>query len=549
MTTKHYIVLVKEGVDLNQFWNEMETSVSTSPYIPKRPVAIINSRELFPRLCEYELTDAEAIELRNDPRVAEVDIPIEQNPDVTVIFGTVQAGNFSRNIDSDLSNHINWGLVRHSNIDSKNNSKVAYQYTLDGTNVDVVISDSGIQADHPEFTDADGVSRVKQIDWGSIYAPLSGKGGYNDNNGHGTNVAGIAVGKTYGWAKNANIYSIYSPGNNDQGNLDHFNGLLAWQLSKPINPVTGRKNPTVINMSWGYGRYNPSEVSSIISRIDKVVYRGTTYPPGNLINWGIRNDSAGQYLQLENQAIDYVLGVLVNAGAVVCRSAMNNRYKIDVPGGADYDNYFTVKDSATRYYYHRGFTPKSPNSISVGSIDSWLNADGREQKSGFSCAGPGVDVFAAGSNIVSAGTSRKTSLPAYPNSPSFKVSKYSGTSQASPNVAGMCALYLQANPTATPAQVKEWLTSSANTNALYKAGTDDYGNDSSIFGSSGGTAYLKMSENVISNKYKSYTKDQSGTWKPVTGKFVKQSANTWAEIQSSYIKTANGWKQTYKKGS
>ena len=47
------------------------------------------------------------------------------------------------------------------------------------------------------------------------------------------------------------------------------------------------------------------------------------------------------HLQIENKAIDYALEVLVNAGAVVCRSAMNNRYKIDVASGADYDNYFT----------------------------------------------------------------------------------------------------------------------------------------------------------------------------------------------------------------
>lgn len=549
MTTRHYIVLVKDGIDLDQFWNEMETGVSASPHIPKRPATIINSRELFPRLCEYELSDEEANALRNDPRVAEVDIPLDQNPDVEIVFGTIQTGNFnSRNSDSSWTNYGNWGLTRHTNIDATNNSTAQYQYTLDGTDVDVVISDSGIQADHPEFTDANGVSRVKQIDFGSY------GGAYNDNNGHGTHVAGTVAGKTYGWAKNANIYSIRMGGSNPA----HFNALLAWHNNKPINPVTGRKNPTVINMSWGYAITYPmrgprdSLVSAIISNIDKVVYRGTTYPPGNLINWGIRNDSDSmrQYLQLENQAIDYLLEVLVNAGAVVCRSAMNNRYKIDVAGGADYDNYFTIKNSAQKYYYHRGFTPKSPNSICVGMIDTAFNLDGREQKNGMSCAGPGVDVFAAGHNIVSSMSNPAPGkYPAYPQNPSFKVGRMSGTSMASPQVAGMCALYLQANPTATPAQVKDWVTSSANKSVLHKAGTDDYGNDRSIFGSSAGIAYLKMSENVVSNKYKSYAKDQSGSWKPVTGKFVKQSANTWAEIQSSYIKTANGWKQTYKKGS
>jgi hypothetical protein len=40
-----------------------------------------------------------------------------------------------------------------------------FPYTLDGTGVDVVIMDSGIQTDHPEFFDSQGVSRVQLIDW------------------------------------------------------------------------------------------------------------------------------------------------------------------------------------------------------------------------------------------------------------------------------------------------------------------------------------------------------------------------------------------------
>ena len=84
---------------------------------------------------------------------------------------------------------------------------VNYNYVLDGTGVDVVIIDTGIQPDHPEFQDANGVSRVKQINW----YEASGQSGvqpanfYRDTDGHGTHVAGTVAGKTYGWAKNANI--------------------------------------------------------------------------------------------------------------------------------------------------------------------------------------------------------------------------------------------------------------------------------------------------------------------------------------------------------
>ena len=54
-----------------------------------------------------------------------------------------------------------------------------------------------------------GTSRVQQIDW-YTESGLSGSQNvnhYRDFDGHGTHCAGIAAGKTYGWAKKAHIYS------------------------------------------------------------------------------------------------------------------------------------------------------------------------------------------------------------------------------------------------------------------------------------------------------------------------------------------------------
>jgi subtilisin family serine protease len=171
-----------------------------------------------------------------------------------------------------------------------------------------------------------------------------------------------------------------------------------------------------------------------------------------------------------------------------------------------------------------------------------------EQKASFSNAGPGVDVFAAGRNIVSAGSNRVTVLPAYPQNSSFKVSMDTGTSQASPQVAGMCALYLQTNPTATPAQVKAWIVNSANTAVINRGGAVDYTNDRSLFGSSAGVAYLKSSAN-ITNVSKAFAKEQSGNWREVASIFVKQNNTDWVPVKTGYIKTTNGWKTTYKQGN
>ncbi len=78
----------------------------------------------------------------------------------------------------------------------------------------------------------------------------------------------------------------------------------------------------------------------------------------------------------------------------------------------------------------------SPNAITVGATD--IN-DARASYSNF---GECVDVFAPGSNIIS-----DSNLD-----PTLGVAK-SGTSMATPHVSGLAALYLSANPTASPADV------------------------------------------------------------------------------------------------
>jgi subtilisin family serine protease len=101
------------------------------------------------------------------------------------------------------------------------------------------------------------------------------------------------------------------------------------------------------------------------------------------------------------------------------------------------------------------YSPASePSAITVGST---TNTDAR---SSFSNFGTCVDIFAPGSSITSAWHTSTTAI-----------NTISGTSMASPHVAGAAALRLAANPTATPAQVATAVITSAVSGVVTSAGT------------------------------------------------------------------------------
>ncbi|RZQ64848.1 S8 family peptidase [Amycolatopsis suaedae] len=97
---------------------------------------------------------------------------------------------------------------------------------------------------------------------------------------------------------------------------------------------------------------------------------------------------------------------------------------------------------------------KIPQAITVGSTDA------RDNRSSFSNVGRCLDLFAPGSNITSA-----SHLSDNGNA------TMSGTSMATPHVAGAAALYLQTDRSATPATVSSKLTGNATSGVVRNAGS------------------------------------------------------------------------------
>jgi subtilisin family serine protease len=262
---------------------------------------------------------------------------------------------------------------------------------------------------------------------------------------------------------------------------DVFDCIKGWHNNKTVDPALGYKRPTVVNMSWSY--------INTFTSINGGVYRGTPWSGstkqstfgmiGNASNrFGVRVDS-----------VDVDVAELLAAGVVLVGAAGNYYQTLDVLGGPDYDNYFN--QTSTPRYYMRGGSPASATGvICVGNVSTGY--DTPEHKLGSSESGPRVDVYAPGTNIVST-TSTTNAFGAttpYPFNASYLIMSISGTSMASPNVAGLAAQLLQVYPTATPAQIRAKVIAMSTPNMLYDTGSQtDYSNEEILHGGPNRFAY------------------------------------------------------------
>jgi subtilisin family serine protease len=482
---KEYIVVVNRGVDLEEFDAEMSATQGHGP-IPNRSVDIANPRIGSRRMTHWMITDAEAEDLRNDPRVLSVEIPPEQRDDIQIGLHAYQSGNFFRGTND--ATDVNWGLrrsIEETNVYADATTIAGdYEYALDGTGVDIVIQDSGIQPGHPEWEDADGNTRLQQIDWYAV-SGLSGSQSvnhYRDRDGHGTHCAGIAAGKTYGWAKGAHIYSqklagletLQGPDGTGISIADSFDAIRLWHAAK----TNGR--PTIVNMSWGY-------TTTVSGDPLGGSYRGTSWTyaseDDNTLwdNYGIvsKYGDGARRLPAQVASVDAEIEDMIDAGIHVCIAAGNDYFKADINGGADYNN--SVTFTGLTRFYHRPSSPYSDRAFCVGNLDSNVFDAGAvflDRTAGSSKKGPAVNVWAPGTDIMSTSSNEADAaytLFDYPADTNYKIMSISGTSMASPQVAGVLALYLQSIPSLTPATLREKIINDSKNTLVQTVNNDsDY---------------------------------------------------------------------------
>ncbi len=118
--------------------------------------------------------------------------------------------------------------------------------------------------------------------------------------------------------------------------------------------------------------------------------------------------------------------------------------------------------------------------VTVGSTTS------TDARSDFSNVGSCLDIFAPGSSIKSAWYTSSTAT-----------NTISGTSMATPHVAGAAALYLQTHASASPSAVSSWLTSNATTGKVTNPGSGSP--NRLLYTLEGGTTEPPPSGNLLVN--------------------------------------------------
>jgi subtilisin len=264
-------------------------------------------------------------------------------------------------------------------IDADQNATAKINGSDERVDVDVAVLDTGI-GPHPDLNVAGGISCV------------AGNTSYEDDNGHGTHVAGT-------------IGAL----DNSVGVVGVAPGARLWAVKVLHSDKRGWWSEVICGLDW------------VVANSDKI----------DVVNMSLGAPGSDSTCS-DNDALHSAVCRVVDAGVPVVVAAGNDSKDAASTVPAAYDEVITVSALADSDGRLGGDGPAT----SAGPDDSLAS---------FSNFGADVDIAAPGVNTLS------TVLGGY--------ARGSGTSVASPHVAGASALYLADNRGASPADVKAHLLS------------------------------------------------------------------------------------------
>ncbi|MEC8878441.1 MAG: S8 family serine peptidase, partial [Candidatus Thermoplasmatota archaeon] len=300
---------------------------------------------------------------------------------------------------------------------------LAWEMGFDGTGVTVAIVDTGVDGAHVGLDDQDDnplTDDPKILVYYNAYEDQEYDGRLSEDSGtHGTHVAGITAGTGAGeTAPDGTPYIGVAP----QANLANVLTCCAGDIEDIIRGIEW----TITNQA----RFDIRVMTSSLGE--------------QQVEFHIDNDGSSAWSQAVNAAVESGLVVTLSAGNEFGAATVAGCNTIDSPGDALLP--ITVaaldKDLSLAPYSSRGYT-----------------SDGRVKP----------DVAAIGSNIMAPNKGTGTGY-----------TSKSGTSMATPLMAGIVALTLEANPDLTPAEVKETIVAGYSIEREILDDSDLYTNDCSL---------------------------------------------------------------------
>jgi len=312
----------------------------------------------------------------------------------------------------------------------------------------------------------------------------------DDEGQHGTACSGLAYGRTFGWAYNANKWVIDAYGFFGFGlNLDlYFDVVKIFHQNKPINPAHGTRDPTVSSNSWGYRATIPS-TGRYYFRAGTSGTGSVSYfsKPAFLASLGSAGDGNRAKGEMVPNFLTEAGDELIAAGVIFVVAAGNSNQKQVSSDSADYNNYWSgssavalanathTEFNATCYntVSRRGFPQQIGKytqsgqviypAINIGALDTTYTAGGLERKVDYSDMGNDIDCYLPAEGTLTSNQSYFPDFDRYDSYPGATVTSYDcefgGTSAACPVAAGLIATAMQTNRSWQWPDVRSWIQS------------------------------------------------------------------------------------------